>query len=251
MSGHSKWHGIKHKKAKVDAARGRIFTRLIREITIAAKTGGGDPDGNPRLRTAMHAARAANMPADNIERAIKKGTGELPGVTYEELTYEGYGPGAAAVMVVVTTDNKNRTAPEIRKIFAKHGGNLGESGCVGWMFEKKGVIRVEAKGVDEETLLSAALEAGAEDMRQEEGAFEILTAPREKEFEAVRAAITRGKFSIVSAEITMVPQSTVQLDGKPAEQMLRLMEELEDHDDVQNVYANFDIPESIMVALTG
>jgi YebC/PmpR family DNA-binding regulatory protein len=251
MSGHSKWHGIKHKKAKVDAARGRIFTRLIREITIAAKTGGGDPDGNPRLRTAMHAARAANMPADNIERAIKKGTGELPGVTYEELTYEGYGPGAAAVMVVVTTDNKNRTAPEVRKIFAKHGGNLGESGCVGWMFEKKGLIRVEAKGVDEEALLSAALDAGAEDMRQEEGIFEVLTAPREKEFEAVRAAVTRGKFPIVSAEITMVPQSTVRLDGKPAEQMLRLMEELEDHDDVQNVYANFDIPESIMVALTG
>jgi YebC/PmpR family DNA-binding regulatory protein len=154
-------------------------------------------------------------------------------------------------MVVVTTDNKNRTAPEIRKIFAKHGGNLGEAGCVGWMFEKKGVIRVEAKGVDEEALLSAALEAGAQDMRQEEGTFEILTAPREKEFEAVRAAITRGKFSIGSAEITMVPQSTVKLDGKPAEQMLRLMEELEDHDDVQNVYANFDIPESIMVALTG
>lgn len=251
MSGHSKWHGIKHKKAKADAARGRIFTRLIREITIAAKTGGGDPDGNPRLRTAIQAAKAANMPADNIERAIKKGTGELPGVTYEELTYEGYGPGGVAVMVVVTTDNKNRTAPEIRKIFAKHGGNLGEAGCVGWMFEKKGVIQVETRGVNEEALLNAALEAGAEDMRQEEGTFEILTAPREKEFEAVRAAVSRAKAAIASAEITMVPQSTVRLDGKVAEQMLRLMEELEDHDDVQSVYANFDIPESVMAAVTG
>lgn len=251
MSGHSKWHGIKHKKAKADAARGRIFTRLIREITIAAKTGGGDPDGNPSLRTAIQAAKAANMPADNIERAIKKGTGELPGVTYEELTYEGYGPGGVAVMVVVTTDNKNRTAAEIRKLFAKHGSNLGESGCVGWMFEKKGLIRVGAKGVDEEALLSVALEAGAEDMRQEEGTFEIITAPREKEFEAVRAAVSRGKFAVASAEITMVPQSTVKLDGRPAEQMLRLMEELEDHDDVQSVYANFDIPESIMVSVTG
>ncbi|MBI3003630.1 MAG: YebC/PmpR family DNA-binding transcriptional regulator [candidate division NC10 bacterium] len=251
MSGHSKWHGIKHKKAKADAARGRIFTRLIREITIAAKMGGGDPDGNPRLRTAIQAARAANMPADNIERAVKKGTGELPGVTYEELTYEGYGPGGVAVMVTVTTDNKNRTAAEIRKVFAKHGANLGESGCVGWMFEKKGVIQVDAKGVDEERLLGVALEAGAEDVRQEEGLFEILTPPREKEFEAVRAALAKAKFPIASAELTMVPQSTVKLDGRPAEQMLRLMEELEDHDDVQNVYANFDIPESIMVAVSG
>jgi YebC/PmpR family DNA-binding regulatory protein len=251
MSGHSKWHGIKHKKAKADAARGRIFTRVIREITIAAKMGGGDPDGNPRLRTAIQAARAANMPADNIERAIKKGTGELPGVTYEELTYEGYGPGGVAVMVSVTTDNKNRTAAEIRKVFAKHGANLGESGCVGWMFEKKGVIQVDAKGVDEETLLGVALEAGAEDVRQEEGTFTIVTAPREREFEAVRAALVKAKFPVASAELTMVPQSTVKLDGRPAEQMLRLMEELEDHDDVQNVYANFDIPESIMVAVSG
>ncbi len=248
MSGHSKWAGIKHKKAKVDAQRGRVFTKIIREITVAARVGGGDPGGNPRLRTAVLAARAVNMPADNIDRAIKKGTGELEGVSYEEITYEGYGPGGVAVLVEVMTDNKNRTVGEIRKLFSRHGGNLGEAGCVAFLFEKKGYIQVDATKVDEDKLMSIALEAGAEDMQREESLFAVTTVPRD--FERVRDAIVKGGIQPLSAEITMHPKSTVRLEGKPAEQMLRLMEELEEQDDAQHVYANFDIPEEIMAAMT-
>ena len=248
MSGHSKWAGIKHKKAKVDAQRGRVFTKIIREITVAARVGGGDPGGNPRLRTAVQAGKAVNMPADNIERAIKKGTGELEGVTYEEITYEGYGPGGVAVLVEVLTDNKNRTVGEIRKIFSRHGGNLGESGCVAFLFEKKGYIQVDAAKVDEDKLMTIALDAGAEDLRGEESVFAVTAAP--KDFEKVRDAIVKSGIQPISAEITKLPKSSVRLEGRPAEQMLRLMEELEEHDDVQHVYANFDIPEEIMAALT-
>jgi YebC/PmpR family DNA-binding regulatory protein len=248
MSGHSKWAGIKHKKAKVDAQRGRVFTKLIREMTVAARVGGGDPAGNPRLRTAIQAAKAVNMPSDNIERAIKKGTGELEGVTYEEITYEGYGPGGVAVLVEVVTDNKNRAVGEIRKIFSRHGGNLGESGCVAFLFEKKGYIQVDAAKVDEDKLITIALDAGAEDLQREEGVFAVSSAP--KDFEKVRDRIVKGGIQPLSAEITMLPKSTVKLEGKHAEQMLRLMEELEEHDDIQHVYANFDIPEEIMAALT-
>lgn len=248
MSGHSKWAGIKHKKAKVDAQRGRVFTKLIREITVAARLGGGDPAGNPRLRDAIEKAKAANMPNENIARAIKKGTGELEGVSYEECIYEGYGPGGVAVLVEAVTDNRNRTTAELRKIFSRFHGNLGESGCVGWMFEKRGLIRLDATGTDEERLFVAALEAGADDVRKEEGAFAVITSPRD--FEGVKAAIAEAGFRIEGAEITMLPQSTIPLTGKEAEQMLRLMDELEEHDDVQRVYANFDIPEEIMVALS-
>jgi YebC/PmpR family DNA-binding regulatory protein len=248
MSGHSKWASIKHKKAKVDAQRGRVFTKFIREMTVAARVGGGDPNGNPRLRTAILAAKAVNMPADNIDRAIKKGTGELEGVTYEEIVYEGYGPGGSAVLAEVLTDNKNRTVGEIRKIFSRHGGNLGEAGCVAFLFGKKGYLSVDAGKVDEEKLMSVALEAGADDLQQEEGVFAVTTAPRD--FEKVREAIVKAGIQPLSAEITKLPKTTVKLDGKQAEQMLKLMEELEDHDDVQKVYANFDIPEEIMAALT-
>lgn len=248
MSGHSKWAGIKHKKAKVDAQRGRVFTKIIREITVAARVGGGDPGGNPRLRTAVQAGKAVNMPADNIERAIKKGTGELEGVTYEEITYEGYGPGGVAVLVEVLTDNKNRTVGEIRKIFSRHGGNLGESGCVAFLFEKKGYIQVDAAKVDEDKLMTIALDAGAEDLQGEESVFAVTAAP--KDFEKARDAIVKSGIQPISAEITKLPKSSVKLEGKHAEQMLRLMEELEEHDDVQHVYANFDIPEEIMAALT-
>jgi YebC/PmpR family DNA-binding regulatory protein len=248
MSGHSKWAGIKHKKAKVDAQRGRVFTKIIREITVAARVGGGDPGGNPRLRTAIQAARAVNMPAENIERAVKKGTGELEGVSYEEISYEGYGPGGVAVLVEVMTDNKNRTVGEIRKLFSKNGGSLGEVGCVGFLFEKKGYIQVDAVKVDEDKLMTIALDAGAEDLQREESVFAVTTVP--KDFEKVRDAIVKSGIQPISAEITKVPKSTVRLEGKPAEQMLRLMEELEEHDDVQHVYANFDIPEEIMAAMT-
>jgi len=248
MSGHSKWASIKHKKAKVDAARGRIFTKLIREITVAARVGGGDPNGNPRLRTAVLAARAVNMPADNIDRAIKKGTGELEGVRFEEITYEGYGPGGVAVMVEVVTDNKNRTVGEIRKLFSKNAGNLGESGCVAFTFHKKGYIQVEASAVDEDKLMTIALDAGAEDMQREESLFAIITTS--KDFEKVRDAITKSGIKPLSSEVTMVPTTNVKLEGKQAEQMIRLMEELEEHDDVQHVYANFDIPEEILAAVS-
>ncbi len=248
MSGHSKWHGIKHKKAKVDAQKGRIFSKIIREITVSARIGGGDPNTNPRLRTAIQAAKAVNMPQENIQREIKRGTGELPGVTYEEHLYEGYGPGGVAVLVEVMTDNKNRTTSEVRKIFSKSGGSLGESGCVGWMFEKKGLIQIEAKKTNEEILMTIALEAGAEDMRLSESTFEIITAP--KDLERVKETISKSGIEMISAEVTMLSQNTIKLEGKVAQQVLHLMEELEEHDDVQNVYANFDIPEEIMTALT-
>ncbi len=249
MSGHSKWSGIKHKKAKVDAQRGRVFTKLIREITVAARAGGGDPDGNPRLRLAIDKAKAVNMPQDNIQRAIQKGTGELPGTSYEEYIYEGYGPGGVAVLLEIVTDNKNRTAPEIRKAFAKYGGNLGESGCVAWMFDKKGLIQVDTSEADEDRLLGVVLEAGAEDVRRSDDTFEVITAP--KDLERVKESLTKEKIEIAEGEVTMLPQSTVKLEGKQAQQMLQLMETLEEHDDVQNVYANFDIPDEIMAAVTG
>jgi len=249
MSGHSKWHGIKHKKAKADAIKGRLFTRVIKEITVAARHGGGDPGGNPRLRTAIQAAKAANMPADNIERAIKKGTGELPGVSYEECLYEGYGPGGVAVLLEALTDNRNRTTSELRKIFSKSGGNMGESGSVAWMFAKKGLIQVEAAKADEEKVLSVALEAGAEDMQRAESMFEVTTVPAD--FERVRDAVAVAGIPMASAEVTMVPKNTLRIEGKAAQQMLQLMEELEEHDDVQHVYANFDIPEEVMAAHAG
>jgi YebC/PmpR family DNA-binding regulatory protein len=247
MSGHSKWATIKRKKAGIDAARGRVFTRIIKEISIAARQGGGDPAGNPRLRTAIATAKASNMPADNIERAIKKGTGELEGVTYEEITYEGYGPGGVALMVDCVTDNKNRTASELRHLFSKYGGNMGAQGCVAWMFESKGVITVDRARTDEDTLMDVALEAGADDVKTEETAFEVYAAP--SSFEAVKAAIEAKGIPVSSAELTKIPQNTVQLDEKTAESMLKLMDMVEDFDDTQKVYANFDISPEIMAKL--
>jgi len=248
MSGHSKWHSIKHKKAATDSKRGRIFTRLIKEMTVAARVGGGDLDSNPRLRGVVDTAKAANMPADNIKRAIMKGTGELPGQAYEEVTYEGYGPGGAAIIVAAVTDNKNRTVADLRHVLSKHGGNLGENGCVSWMFDKKGFIAVDKAKADEEQLLEIALDAGAEDLKTEEDSFEIYTSP--ERFEAVKQAIAGHHIEIAVSEVTMIPQSHVPLDGKKAEQMLKLMEALEDHEDVQNVYANFDIDASQMEAVS-
>jgi YebC/PmpR family DNA-binding regulatory protein len=248
MSGHSKWATIKRKKGKLDAQRGRMFTKLIKEITVAARSGGGDPEANPRLRTAVAAAKAANMPQDNIKRAIKKGTGELPGTTYEEANYEGYGPGGVAVLVQVLTDNKNRTVSEIRHIFTKNSGNLGEAGCVGWMFDKKGYITVDLDKANEEQLMEWAIEAGAEDFAADSGIYEIYTDYAD--LERVRSALEEKGIDMASAELTMIPQSTVRLDGKQAEQMIRLFEALEEHDDVQKVYANFDIDESILEELS-
>ena len=247
MSGHSKWSSIKHKKAATDAKRGKIFTRVIKEITVAARMGGGDIEANPRLRTAVQAAKAENMPKDNIERAIKKGTGELEGINYEESTYEGYGPGGAAVLVESLTDNKNRTVADIRSIFGKNGGNLGENGCVAWMFDKKGYIVVESSAVDEDTLMETALEAGAEDIREDDSNFEVITEPGD--FEAIKEAIDTASIPYIDAEVTMLPQNTTNLAGKEAEQMVRLMEMLEDCDDVQKVYTNADIPEEVIINL--
>ncbi len=244
MSGHSKWSSIKHKKGATDAKRGKIFSKLIKEITVAARMGGGDPDSNPRLRTVILTAKSENMPKDNMERAIKKGTGELEGVNYEESTYEGYGPGGAAVFLESLTDNKNRAVADIRHIFNKHGGNLGENGCVAWMFDKKGYIAVEKSAVDEDTLMEIAIEAGAEDVREDNGAFEIITEP--DDFESVKDAIDKAAISYIDAEITMLPQSTTNLEGKQALQMVKLMEALDDCEDVQKVYTNADIPEEIV-----
>lgn len=244
MSGHSKWATTKHKKMAVDAKRGRIFTKVIRELTIAARQGGGDPEGNPRLRVAIQKAKEANMPADNIKKAIQRGTGELPGVTYEESVYEGYGPGGVAILIEITTDNKNRTLSEIRHTLSKHGGNMGEAGCVSWMFSKKGYIVVEKARADEEKLMSLALEAGAEDMRSDENNYEIITSPHD--FENVRNRIKDNGIEMALNEVAMVPQSYIKLEGREAEQMLKLMEALEDHDDVHKVYANFDIPDEII-----
>ena len=243
MSGHNKWSTIKHKKGAADAKRGKIFTKLIKEITVAAKLGGGDADGNPRLRTAIDKAKNENMPKENIERAIKKGTGELEGVTYEEINYEGYGPGGVAVLVEVMTDNRNRSVSDVRSIFTKCNGNMGETGCVSWMFDKKGLLSV-SKQVDFDKLFEAALEAGAEDVSDQEEQYEVVTDPAT--FVEVRESLQRSGFTFESAEITMIPQTMIKLEGKQAESMLRLMERLEDNDDVQNVYANFDISEEEM-----
>ncbi len=244
MSGHSKWHSIRHKKAAVDAKRGKIFSRLIKEVTVAARLGGGDQSGNARLRTAVSAAKAANMPAATIDRAIKKGTGELPGMSYEEFALEGYGPGGVAILVEVMTDNRNRSVAEIRHAFSKYGNSLGEAGCVAWMFEKKGLIIIGGSGVEEDALMEDALEAGADDFSAEGDGYEITTSAAQFE-ETKRSLAEKGYVSTV-AELTMLPQSTVRLEGKQAEQMLKLMDVLEDHDDVQNVFANFDIPEEVM-----
>ncbi len=244
MSGHSKWSTIKHKKAAKDAKKGKLFTKFIKEITVAARMGGGDINSNPRLRTAVTAARTNSMPNDNIDRAIKKGTGELEGVTYEEIQYEGYGPGGAAILAQVLTDNKNRTVSEIRRLFTKHGGNLGETGCVSWMFDKKGVITVEKSQIDEERLMGIVLEAGAEDVKEEDDLFEVVTQP--EDFEKVKERLDREKVPVASAQVTMVPKNTVNVDAKHIEQILKLTEELEDHDDVQGVSANFNIPTELM-----
>ncbi len=242
MSGHSKWHSIKHKKGAADAKRGRLFTRIMKEITVAARVGGGDPDGNPRLRTVLLAARAANMPKDNIERAIKKGTGELPGTSYEEVFYEGYGPGGVAVYVGALTDNRNRTLPEIRHLFSKYGGNLGESNCVAWMFEKRGYLVVPKSKAREDVLLEAVLDAGGDDLRDDGTNWEILTPP--DRMEQVKEALGAKKIDTTTAEVSMVPKTSVKLEGKKAQQLLSMLEALEEHDDVQNVWANFDIDES-------
>jgi YebC/PmpR family DNA-binding regulatory protein len=239
MSGHSKWATIKHKKGALDAKRGKIFTRLIKEITISAKQGGGDPDGNPRLRGAIAAAKAENMPADNIKRAIQRGTGELEGVSYEEITYEGYGPGGVAVIVDVLTDNKNRAVSEIRHAFSKNGGNLGESNSVSWMFTKKGVIVVAKGAVSEDRLTEVVLDAGADDLSDEGENWEILCEP--KEFEGVMNALKAAKITPEHGEVTMISSTYTKLEGAPANQMMRLLETLEDLDDAQNVYSNFDM----------
>ena len=241
MSGHSRWSQIKHKKAAVDAKRGRMFGRLIKEITVAARLGGGDPDSNPRLRTAIAAAKGENMPADNIERAVKRGTGQLPGTTYEEVTFEGYGPGGVAVLVETTTDNRNRTVSELRHLFSKWSGNLGESGCVAWMFQKKGYLTVPKEKVDEETLMTLVLEAGAEDLRDDGSNWEVI-APSEK-VDALKDALAAHGLTPTTAEATLLPQSTVRVEGGNAQQLMRLLEAMEEHDDVQHVYANFDIAE--------
>lgn len=246
MSGHSKWASIKHKKGALDAKRGRIFTRLIREITVAAKLGGGDPAGNARLRSAIQAAKAENMPKDNIDRAIKKGTGELAGVSYEEVSYEGYGPGGVAMLLDCLTDNKNRTVADIKYVFDRHGGNLGEPGCVSWIFEKKGLFLFDKSKVDEEKLIEVALEAGADDVRPSDEEFEVITTP--SEFEKVKKAFSNAGLPFTFAEVSMIPQNTVRLEGKKAEQMLNLMEALEENDDISHVYANFDIPDEVIEA---
>lgn len=248
MSGHSKWSTIKHKKAAKDAKRGKIFTKLIKEITVAARLGGGDINANPRLRTAVLTARQNSMPSDNIDRAIKKGTGELEGVSYEEITYEGYGPGGVAVMVETLTDNKNRTLPEIRSIFDKNGGNIGSAGSVAWIFTKKGLIAIERKGIDEDKVMEVALEAGADDVQESGEVLEVYTAP--EAFVAVKEALDGAGFTAATAEVVMVPSSSTSITGKPAEQMLRLLEMLEDHDDVQRVSSNMDIAQDELERLS-
>lgn len=248
MSGHSKWASIKHKKGAVDAKRGKIFTKLIKEITVATRMGGKDPEANARLRTAIAAAKAENMPKENIERGIKKGTGELEGSTYEEAIYEGYGPGGVAVLVEVLTDNKNRAVADVRHLFERHGGSLGAAGCVAWMFSQKGLIVLPRDQTDEERLFEVALEAGAEDIKEGEKEFEVVTEP--SLFEQVKAAIEDAELTPIIADITMIPKTTTNLEGKHAQQMLTLMEVLEDNDDVNHVYANFDISDEVMEAIS-
>ena len=247
MSGHSKWSTIKRKKEKTDAQRGKIFTKLIKEITVAARRGGGDESSNSALRSAIANAKTANMPAVNIERAIKKGTGELPGVSYEDAVYEGYGPGGTALLIETLTDNKNRTVAEIRHILSKYNGNLGESGCVAWIFEKKGIIVVNVNQISEDELMELVLDAGADDMTTEDGNYEIVTAPGC--FSQVKEALEQHQVKIENAEITMHPQNTVKVKDKDAEQLLKIMDLLEDHDDVNNVYSNFDIDLEVLEEL--
>ncbi|MFA5858764.1 MAG: YebC/PmpR family DNA-binding transcriptional regulator [Elusimicrobiota bacterium] len=245
MSGHSKWAGIKHHKAAQDSKRGRLFTKIIRELTISARESGSNPDHNPRLRKAIEDARTANMPQDNVKKAIMRGTGELPGVIYEEVSYEGYGPGGVAVLVETTTDNKNRTTAEIRKMFSAHGGNLGENGCVGWMFSKKGFIAIDKKTMKEDDFLNLSLEIGADDVHSDDDdSYEIYTTV--EDFNKVKKGVDDHKVITLTAEVTYVPQTYVKLDDKSAEQMLSLMEDLDNHDDVKNVYANFDIAKELM-----
>jgi len=248
MSGHSKWATIKHKKGALDAKRGKIFTRLIKEITIAAKSG-GDVDKNPRLRTAVAAAKAENMPADNIKRAIQRGTGELPGVSYEEITFEGYGPGGVAILVEVSTDNRNRTVSEIRHAFSKNGGNMGEAGSVGWMFHKKGDIIIPKSAAQEDTLMDLVLEAGAEDLKDDGDNWEVLTDPAA--YETVLEAIKKAGITPEVAEVAMVPQNYTKLEGHQASTMIRLLEALEEHDDVEHVYSNFDIDQKQLEEVAG
>ena len=247
MAGHSKWANIKHRKAAVDAKRGKMFTKLIRELTVAAKEGGGDPVANPRLRTAINAAKGSNMPNDTIDRAIKRGTGDIDGVIYEEVYYEGYGPGGSAVYVQALTDNKNRTVAEVRRLFTKNGGNLGESGCVAWIFDMKGRISFKGDSVTEEQLFETAIDAGAEDVFTEDNDLIVVTDT--EDFENVKNALKEAGLEYENAEVTMIPKNNVKIDGKEAEHMIRLMESLEDSDDVQNVYANFDISEELLEAL--
>ena len=244
MSGHSKWASIKHKKGAADAKRGRLFTKLIREITVAAKNGGGSPDTNPNLRTAINRANLANMPKDNITKAIKKGTGELPGVTYESCTFEGYGQGGVAILVETLTDNKNRSSAEIRNIFSKKGGNMAGAGSVGWIFTSKGYILIDKASISEDELFSVAVDAGAEDIKTSDKNYEIFTEP--KNFEAVKAALEAKKIEWMSEELTKLPNSTLKVTGNDAKQLLSLIEILEDNDDVQKVYANFDIPDEVL-----
>jgi len=243
VAGHSKWAQIKHKKAHTDLKRGKVFSKIVKEIAVAARIGGGDPTGNPRLRLAIEKAKEVNMPHDNINRAIMKGTGELPGVSYEEVNYEGYGPGGVALLIEVLTDNRNRTVGEIRHILSKHGGSMGESGCVSWMFDKRGYILVDKRAVDEDTLMSVVLDAGATDMKNDPGEdnYEVITEP--EALNRVKAALEAANIPVSLAEVTMLPKNYVDLGAKVAEQMTGLMESLEDHDDVQNVYANFNIPD--------
>ncbi len=247
MSGHSKWSTIKHKKGALDAKRGKIFTKIIKEITIAAKIGGGDPEGNPRLRSAVQAAKGANMPQDNITRAIKKGTGELEGVHYEEISYEGYGPGGTAIFIETLTDNKNRTVGELRTILGKNGGNMGENGCVGWMFEQKGLIVVPVSEKEEDDLLEIVLDAGADDLQTSGDHYEITTAV--ENFETVRKTLEEKSITMEVAELTRITQNTVALDEKKGRSILKLMDILEDHDDVQKTYSNFDISEDVLNAI--
>jgi YebC/PmpR family DNA-binding regulatory protein len=248
MSGHSKWSTIKHKKGRADAKRGKLFTKVIREITVSAREGGGDPDANPRLRAAIQAAKAANMPADNIKRATQRGTGELPGAIYEDVTYEGYGPGGVALMLEILTDNRNRTTPEIRHLFSKHGGNLGESGCVAWLFSRKGAILVpRTEDLDEDTMMESALEAGAEDLDADDPDFYSVTTAADQ-LHAVRDALEDRGVIVEAAQISMEPSSTTRLEGNLAMRMVRLMEAFDDHDDVQNVWANFDIDDDILAS---
>ncbi|HOK80689.1 MAG TPA: YebC/PmpR family DNA-binding transcriptional regulator [bacterium] len=248
MSGHNKWASIKHKKMAMDARRGKMFTKIIREIMMAAKLGGGNPESNPHLRMAIERARSINMPNDNIQRAIKKGTGEEGGVMLEAVGYEGYGPGGVAILVETLTDNKRRTAAEIRSIFSRHSGNLGESGCVSWMFERKGVVTIKNKEIDEEKLLSLVLDAGAEDLKLDNDVFEIVCAP--DKLESVKKTLEENKIPVESASVTLIPKNTVRVEGKEAEQLLKLLDELEEHDDVQHVHSNFDIPDELIEAMS-